>query len=185
MPPPPTHVATNNDFHIFRNSLNSSHENVLQNAVAKAARRKPGKHLEGKNSITLLNRRNDNTAGRTTKSAGTLARCCNPSRGALLFGWVQGTGCWLGHSQPQGGGRHKASVLLYHSATVPGRWKGRNNEARSIACQVQHQVALVECKVTSLSLEEDVASFPSLFHVKIDLCHVSILVCWFSIIVMW
>ena len=51
--------------------------------------------------------------------------------------------------------------------------------------QVQHQVALGERKVVSSSLEEDVASFLSFFHVKIDLCHVPILVCWYSIIVMW
>ena len=76
-------------------------------------------------------------------------------------------------------------MLLYHSATVPGRWKGQTNEARSVACQVQHQVALVKRKVTGLRLEEEVASFPSLFLVKIDLCHVPILVCWYSIIVLW
>ena len=119
------------------------------------------------------------------QQVGMLTTCCNPSHGTLLFGWVQGTGCWLGHSQPWRGGRHKASVLLYHSATVPGRWKGQKNKARSVACQVKHQVALVERKVVGSSQEEDVASFPSSFRIKIDLCRVPILVCWYSIIVMW
>ena len=50
---------------------------------------------------------------------------------------------------------------------------------------MQHQVTLVESKVAGLSLKEDIASFPSLFRVKIGLCHVPILVCWYSIIVMW
>ena len=37
------------------------------------------------------------------------------------------------------------------------------------------------CKVVGLSLEEDIASFLSLFRVKIDLtCHVPILACWYS-----
>ena len=35
------------------------------------------------------------------------------------------------------------------------------------------------------SLEEDIASFPSLFRVKIDLCHVPMLVCCYSMIVKW
>ena len=43
----------------------------------------------------------------------------------------------------------------------------------------------VERKVAGSSLEEDVASFPSLFRVKIDLYHVPNLACWYSIIVMW
>ena len=76
-------------------------------------------------------------------------------------------------------------MLLYRSATVPGRWKGWKYKVRSVACQVQHQVALVERKVAGSSLKEDVTSFPSLFRVKIDLFHVPILVCWYSIIAMW
>ena len=51
-------------------------------------------------------------------------------------------------------------MLVYHTATVPGRWEGRKNEARRVACKLQHhQAALVEDKVAGLSFEEDVTSF--------------------------
>ena len=33
--------------------------------------------------------------------AGTVATCCNPSRGALLFRWIRSTGCSLDHSRHQ------------------------------------------------------------------------------------
>ena len=80
-------------------------------------------------------------------------------------------------------------MLFYQSATVPGRWKAGKTKSRRVACQEELQVLLVERKVAGSNLEEDVASFLSLFCVKVDLfviCHVPIIACWYSkIIVMW
>ena len=72
-------------------------------------------------------------------SAGTLATCCNPSRGALSFGWILLR--LLGWCEPGHmiGDRHKAPERFYHLATIPGRWNSRNDEARGVGRKWSHK----------------------------------------------
>ena len=53
---------------------------------------------------------------------GTVVSCCKPSSGAGVV-WMNSRHrmlVWL--PKPRRGGRHQASVLFYHSVTIPGRW---------------------------------------------------------------
>ena len=79
--------------------------------------------------------------------AGTVATCCNPSRGALLFRWIRSTGCSLERSRHQKSDRNR---YLYIRPTNQPLYQGagsRKNEARRDIRQVELQISLVECKV--------------------------------------
>ena len=69
---------------------------------------------------------------------GTLAACCK--WGCVWMSW--GTGVVWSLQITRRGDRLKVPVLLYHSATVPGRRKCRKNEVTKIRLQVKLQVLL-------------------------------------------
>ena len=66
-----------------------------------------------------------------------LAMCCNPSRRALSFGWIQlrlWVRCKPGHEK---GDCLKVPEQSYYTATLPGRWK--NETRRAAGCKCSHK----------------------------------------------
>ena len=88
----------------------------------------------------------------TRRQRALVAQCCNLSCETLLFGWMDLRSLVWCKPDCDKSDRLKVTEPFYYSATAPGRWICRKNEARSVA-------GIVERKVAGSIPREDVFAF--------------------------